>query len=116
MELKDFKIEMLQEPVIDEVVTHEGVPCTGDFTVGDYLLSFYNGKLCDFKGDDNGIMRGQTFPAVQGPGHMEYRVSGILNNPDDITPARSTEGFSKREYWQMGKFIKEEIINRDDEE
>lgn len=104
MELKDLTVEMiLSKPEFKKIITMDGKKCDGQFVLYGWLLEFKDGIL-----NNDVYNNGRIFAAIQGPGHIEYRNYGVLNNPDNEHPARVTEGFSKLEFWENGKFIKEE--------
>ncbi len=106
MELNELDIEEIKaNPKFTEVVTENGNPYSGQFMVGVYLLNFENGFLHNDIWDDT-----QVFPAIQGPGYPEYREKGILTNPPNaIIPARCMNGFTEKEFWENGEFIKKEM-------
>jgi hypothetical protein len=64
----------------------------------------------------NGLLDGDSYtpegkritqPAVEGPGHIEYWREGCLHR-DKGLPALSSRGFSYKEWWEQGVFVKQE--------
>lgn len=64
----------------------------------------------------NGLLDGDSYtpegmritqPAVEGPGHLEYWREGLLHR-DHGLPAISSRGFTCKEWWVKGQFIRQE--------
>ena len=77
----------------------EGIRVTED----GIIRRFHNGLL----DGDSYTPEGKriTQPAVEGPGHIEYWREGRLHRDGDL-PAVSTKGFTHKEWWEQGEWIK----------
>lgn len=76
------------------------------FSDGITILRFHNGLLDGDVYDNSGKLT-NTKPAVEGPGHIEYWRCGMLHRDNNL-PAVSSKGFTVKEYWNNGEYIKTE--------
>jgi hypothetical protein len=87
----------------------DGKPLEGTIVLEDGIIRRFRGGLLD---GDSYTQEGKllTQPAIEGPGHLEYWREGCLHR-DDGLPALSSKGFTRKEWWTAGKFIKKETSN-----
>lgn len=105
MELKDFNIEMLKNPIIKDEFTEDGKLIYGVRIIENHVIRFYDGKITNFILEDE-----SPDPAVEGPGFIEYRTDGVITRDDENRPARVSNGFKHREFWKDGVLIQSEDV------
>jgi hypothetical protein len=83
-----------------------GQPLEGSVITGDGIIRRFHEGLLD---GDSYTPEGKriTQPAVEGPGHLEYWREGCLHR-DGGLPAVAAKGFSDKEWWVEGEFIRQE--------
>lgn len=83
-----------------------GIPLEGTQIVnGNIIVRFHDGLMDGDSYTADGKLQAQ--PAIETSGHMEYWRKGHIHRDDNL-PAVISKGFSVKEYWTDGNYIKTE--------